>query len=290
MDPTGRVNPPGAEARPMSARAVALAVVALVAGCTSGLGPTPTPGPPAERVVAPGINESGISDIQALLSAHRATLEDRSYTLETRLTLRNASGGVRGRQHTTMRVDAAHDRVAIEQSGSGLFAPSASVQPLVSAYSTETATYARLVLGGDEAEVVYFRYPSDRWGDSSLFRDFPVSIGSYLSRPERVTVERTSVDGWIAYRLESVDDESAVSVELVVDSFGFVHSMAVTVPATHTIYGSFIDGTVTYALAYRAVGQTRLTRPAWLAEAIARTGDGPRPNASVRADPTAGVG
>ena len=273
----------------MSARPVALAAALLVAGCASALAPTATPPPNTERVVAPGLNESGITDVRALLSAHRAALENRSYTLETRLVLHNESGGVRGRQHTTMRVDPTHDRVAIEQSGSGLFAPSASVQPLVNAYSTEDATYARLALGDEASGVVYFRYPSDRWGDTALFRDFPISIGSSMSRPERVSVERTSVDGWIAYRVSSVDADSAVSVELVVDSFGFIHAMAVTVPATQTIYSSFIDGTVTYSLDYRAVGSTRLSRPAWLDEAVAQTADGPRPNASVRADPTARV-
>lgn len=240
-----------------------LVAVVFLAGCAGGLAPTPTPEPRDTSVVAPGVNATGITDFGRLLRAHRSATDGLSYTLEARLALRDPDGDLRGTTRTVFEIDADHERFEAVQSGTGAFAPPDGIQPLVSAYSDGNVTYVRYELGGRD-EPLYFSHRSNRFDDSYYFREFPIAIGPYVDEPERARVSRLTDDGWIAYRVVTLDDDSGVSVALTVDPFGFIRRLRTTLPAEKTPYGPFLAGTVTYDLEYRAVGRTDVSRPAWV--------------------------
>ena len=241
-----------------------LVAVVFLAGCAGGLAPTPTPEPRADPVVAPGVNATGITDFGRLLRAHRSATDGLSYTLVARLELRDPEGDLRGTTRTVFEIDADHERFEAVQTGTGAFAPPGAIQPLVSAYSDGNTTYVGYELGGDPDEPLYFSHRSNRFDDSYYFREFPIAIGPYVDEPARATVTRVTDDGWIAYRVVTVDDAAGVSVALTVDSFGFIRRLRTTLPAEKTPYGPFLAGTVTYDLEYRAVGRTDVSRPAWV--------------------------
>jgi hypothetical protein len=96
--------------------AVVLALTVALAGCQFGGGtatpatgtpdatatPTPTPGPFGEASLPPGVDESGVTDPDALMAAHASTLNGSSVTvaIEFRLTV-NGTGqdiGLRGKE------------------------------------------------------------------------------------------------------------------------------------------------------------------------------------------------
>lgn len=242
----------------------ALAAVLFLAGCAGGLAPTPTPETRADPVVAPGLNATGITDFGRLLEAHRSATSGLSYTLDARLALRDPDGDLRGTTRTVFEIDDDHERFEAVQTGTGAFAPPDSIQPLVTAYSDGNVTYVKYELGGGPEEPLYFSHRSNRFDDSYYFRDFPIALGPYVAEPERSTVRQITEDGWLAYRVTTVDEDSGVSVALTVDSFGFIRRLRTTLPAETTPYGPFLAGTVTYDLEYGAVGNTTVSRPAWV--------------------------
>lgn len=66
---------------------------------------TRTPSPTPEPLIAPGIGPEGVRDPFAVAAVHTNALTDRSFRFTDRLTVRNASGGLRYHRNETVAVD-----------------------------------------------------------------------------------------------------------------------------------------------------------------------------------------
>lgn len=251
---------------------VAVATLAVLSGCGAvGLldGPT-TPTPASPHVAAPGLGPTGVDRPGQLARAHRASLADVSYTLRTTVVVRWADGSMRAARSTTVWVgrdegDARPFR--LEQRATGDFPEALRPQVNISAWSPGSHTYVRIDPAARQAE--YTRYAGGIT-DAIVVLDGDEAIEIYLAPVGNATVEETSVDGWIAYRLVATAP-SGRRTTAVVDSFGQLRSLAVTLPASELpwLHG---DGHAVRTVRYDRIGNTTVERPAWVDDAIVATG------------------
>ncbi|WP_058826052.1 hypothetical protein [Haloferax sp. Q22] len=231
--------------------------------------PTPTPEP---RTVAPGVTTAGVENATLLAAAHRRAAANRSYrwTLGYRESI---AGDETGREVEVVHVEAPHVYVSEVQRAGRLRAfprPTASED----AYADGTTRYARRPTEPDGVAARVLD-PDVRDGTGRQASRAARYLDWYLSTDEtsvaRVTTPaNASVENEVAlYRIEGRGTDFPRSrgyrVEAVVEEGGFVRSMRVTYETR--------DGLgVEVWFAYDAVGETTVTRPAWLDRADGSSG------------------
>lgn len=255
--------------RRLGAAAALVAGIAVLAGCgAAGLlaDGTATPTQDARFVAAPGLDAEGVADVERLAAAHRASLRGTSYTLRTELVVRRPDGTERARRTTVLRVAADGRRFAMDRRATGAFPESIRPQRDRSAWSPGDHTFARFE---EEGRWAYARYP-DGIDRAVVVLDGHEAAGIYLGGLRNATVEEVTADGWLAYRLSATEPSGGETVA-VVDSFGLLRSMEVVLPASE-VFWLHGDGTAIRRLAYERVGDTTVTRPGWVDEAMVATG------------------
>ncbi|RDZ52587.1 hypothetical protein C5C07_12470 [Haloferax sp. Atlit-4N] len=230
---------------------------------------TPTPEP---RTVAPGVTTAGVENATLLAAAHRGAAANRSY----RWTLRyreSIAGDETGREVEVVHVEAPHVYVSeVERAGQlrAFPRPTASED----AYADGTTRYARRPAEPDGVAARVLD-PDVRDGPGRQASRAARYLEWYLSADETSVARVTSVtnatveSGTPLYRIEGRDTDFPRSrdyrVEAVVEEGGFVRSMRVTYETR--------DGLgVEVWFAYDAVGETTVTRPAWLDRADGSNG------------------
>lgn len=248
--------------------ALLLGTLVFLAGCGSALGGPGTgtePGPTTATpiyVAAPGINHQGVQDAPALARAHEASLAGQSYTVRLELTLLGPAGAELGGSVTELQVGPDRRRFRFDFRPRGDFPPDVDSQPRVEAYSNGTTTFERQTRPG---ETTYRAYNTT---DVAYLEVQPGAraVRRYLAIGEARQVEEVRHDGWIAYRLRLVETDGPRTVDAVVDTFGFVHELTVTMPRSD-LYPTPPNGTVVYEVSYTGVGETEVETPSWLEEA-----------------------
>lgn len=248
--------------------ALLLGALVLLAGCGSALGgpgtgtasgtATPTP----IYVAAPGVSHQGVQDPVALARSHRASLAGQSYTVRLELTLLGPEGEELGGSVTELRVGPDRRLYRFDFRPHGKFPPDVDSQPRIEAYSNGTTTFERQTRPGESTFRAYnttdVAYLEVQPGARAVHR--------YLSIGEARRVEEVSHDGWIAYRLRLAEPAGPRTVVAVVDTFGLVHELTVTMPRSD-LYPTPPNGTVVYSVRYTDVGETAVESPPWLGEA-----------------------
>lgn len=248
--------------------ALLLAGLVVLAGCGSalgGLGASPEPTPATATpvyVAAPGLSADGVDDPAQLARAHAASLRGQSYTVRLELVVYGPDGAERGGSVTELRVGPDRRRFRFDYRPRGGFPPDVAEQPRVEAYSNGTTTFERQTRP-DETQ--FRAYATEDTAYLSV-EPGPRAIQRYLAIGEARSVEETTVDGWIAYRVRLAEPDGPRTVEAVVDTFGLVHEVAVTRPRGD-LFPTPPEGTIRYEVRYAAVGGTTVEAPPWLGEA-----------------------
>ncbi|ELZ90048.1 hypothetical protein [Haloferax sulfurifontis] len=244
---------------------------ALTPTATTTTEPTPTPEPLS---VAPGVTTAGVENATRLAAAHRRAASNRSYrwTLGYRESI---AGDETGREVEVVLVEAPNVYVSeVERTGRlrAFPRPTASED----AYADGTTRYARRpaepdgvaarVLDSDVRDG-----PGRQASRAARYVDWYLSTDeTTVTRIERATTAAAEAGpGRARYRIEGRGTDFPRSrgyrVEAVVEEDGFVRSMRVTYETR--------DGLgVEVWFAYDAVGETTVTRPAWLDRADGSTG------------------
>lgn len=257
---------------------VTVVLVLLVAGCFGGTGtPTEGPGSPTEAPTAtatptatavsfedvsqpPGVDRSGVTDVDGLVSAHAATLTGTSATVDLSFYL--AVNGSERNVSLTGKVVPDGDRGWMEvglPDGVGTY------------YTADGTTYVRKRVDGDvqygTTDQVSAIPETPRFGTDERVR---TAIAAAEWEPVG-TVER---DGrtLLAFQASSVDPPNVntsgdttvnSSGRLLVDERGVVHHVSVRTTVEQP------DGSVTYALevSLTGVGSTTIEEPDWISRA-----------------------
>jgi len=231
--------------------------------------PTPTPEP---RTVAPGVTTASVENATRLAAAHRRAAANRSY----RWTLRYRESIARdetGREVEVVRVEAPHVYVSEVKRAGQLRAfprPTASED----AYADGSTRYARRPAEPDGVAARVLDPdvrdgPGRQASRAARYLDWYLSTDeTSVTRVESVT-NATAESGTALYRVQGRGTDFPRSrdyrVEAIVEESGFVRSMRVTYETR--------DGLgVEVWFAYDAVGETTVTRPAWLDRADGSTG------------------
>lgn len=285
--------------------AVALFVVAAtvtVAGC--GAAPTPTSEPanattasPAAssgtqtaRRVAPGVTADGVVDATALVQAHVRALTERSFTVTRRVRGVDTATNETTRELTaTWRIDTRdgfrgtyESRWAtVPQSLVGDRRPPAAV----STYRADETVARRIVTDAGDAGDADDAGDAGDTGDENVTFDRPPLTDTVLrltpalhrapiaalGDAEEVTVQSVTRDGTQRYRIAARLPENRIrsnrTVELLVTSEGRVTDIR------HQFVRDATGSVVTRTIRFRAVGETRVERPAWYETARNATSD-----------------
>jgi hypothetical protein len=254
----------------MNWRAVSVALAVVLAGC-GGLGnapgpagdrtgETPTLSPvsvpestPIPVTLPPGVTGANVTDANALVDAHLAAVQGRSYTLTVRVRVDDERSERLFRVETPTRYYQV-DRLAEPRGGTAQFADGDTV-------------YTRTEYGGG---VDFGSYD-----DPSPPRSQTVMLSRAFLQVDTVRVAETRVDGSPAYELTgqypvhpAVSSLANFSLRAVVEPDGFVRSMNVSYVRTGAD-----DGTsVTRSFVYSDVDATTVERPAWVDREFNSTG------------------
>ncbi|UPW01498.1 hypothetical protein M0R88_05180 [Halorussus gelatinilyticus] len=223
--------------------------------------------------LAPGLNESGVTDAWTLAEVHADTLRNRSYTVVSNLTARGLDDDREATADATTRVT--HDptrlvrrsNVSGDARSIGLFGQDMAV------WATENGTwYAVERANGTNyrkvAEVVRPTYGSrtDRDTLFVLFSALDTELAGTLTE-NGTTLHRVNATGVLnpeALASElNADSVRNVSLTALVDERGVVHEYRVAYTATHGDRTTRIERTTRFV----ALGETSVERPAWVAEA-----------------------
>ncbi|MFB6073653.1 MAG: hypothetical protein ABEJ89_01420, partial [Haloarculaceae archaeon] len=271
---------------------VAVAVLVLLAGCNGfggGGGATPTdtltpapivtPSPtPEDTSLAPGVEATGITDLDALTTAHRQAALNRSYTWNERTRLQSRIGNTSAtpnRNQTVYFEDATHYyRVTsrlVRRVNSRL-----RYFPGYARYANGSVMFTRWVPMGS-GTIRYVRQPvrpTDR-----RFAAFATSaLWKYLSEGD-AEVSVVLVDGRRNYAVTVTDNPlpqvnaTNYTARAVIAPDGFVRSLNVTYVGT--VNAARVRGH--YSFAYTAVNATTVPDPDWLQVARANATNGTFP-------------
>jgi len=282
-------------------RLLLVAVLVVLAGCSSPAAPSAGTSPPTETAtaapvptdapatfLAPGVTPRGVVDPVALARAHGERLRAGNVTVRVEESRRYANGTVRWRRTATQRVDAvdrpirSHYVGAFEGStrGSGLLSgfvrfPDAT---RVERYTVGDGAYHRYRFPSGDTWYVGAASPDPRLVDPGLVPLFwavetrvagrEVRDGTTRYRLEgsevadRTTFERAFVGG----RVATVRD---VSLDATVDGRGVVRRYRLT----YTVVRA--DGVVVRgreSVRFTDLGTTAVARPVWYGAAVNATG------------------
>jgi hypothetical protein len=259
----------------------------VLAGCSLPGGPAAeptetgavTPAPvPADRGLAPGLGDEGVTAPRALADAHAAALADRSYTLRANRTIRYPNGTVRERLTVHLRLGERRAYL-VETATAGPEAPVFLGRPPANAtfYSDGTIYLRRLSRDGETTynafEPVGGAGTWQYWARTVPFGGEGANPRSFVLRTFRAvptTLAATeTIDGERHYRLEGnrttapfeieIDAPRAVTLRATVTAAGLVRELSLS-------YEGVVDGErvlVTRRVAYKGVGSTSVERPEW---------------------------
>jgi len=244
----------------MDWRTVSVALAVVLAGCgalggasgpsgdRAGETPTLSPVPVPEVTTAPptlppGLAGANVTDANALVDAHLAAIQGRSYTLTVRVRVDDERSERRFRVETPTRYYRV-DRLADPRSDTAQFADGNSL-------------YTRTEYG-DSVEF-------GRYDDPSPPRSQTVMLSRAFLQVDSVRVAETRVEGDVAYELTgSYDTHPAiesfrnVSLRAVVEPTGLIRTLNIS-------YYRANDGSkVTRSFAYSDLDSTTVERPAWV--------------------------
>lgn len=263
-------------------RALAVVFLAFLAGCstfgaitdgseTQTVTPAPVPevtpsSGEAGAVDAPGITRQGIQDVDSLVAAHRAVIENESYVWHservTDRTVEPDNGTARTRQRLRVESDYRYGywttRGRIIRSGHTWFPTNVTV------FGDRNGTHVRYWEMGDRG-VTFERRPPTRV--SNGYENAATwAIRSYLEA-ENVTVAATRIDGERYYRLAGrgrsdpgVENYTAFGVRATVSGDGFVRSLN----ATYTVDEGNRQRELFYRYEYVSLGNTTVRQPEWV--------------------------
>jgi hypothetical protein len=286
------IPPDTAMKRPFVA-SVLLALVVVLAGCGAPFGssdagtaertltpavvPTDEPTPTTVPQLAPGIDGTGVTDPLALVEAHTAVLDERSYVLDRSLTVRYANGTVHRRQVTDARFAASRARYRIVSTYSGVpfdnesaaIATFANGDHVFLARTTNGSTIYELSHGFDGKPASPREVFADAFEGSeriySLFAGVETRVVDRVTRNEttryRIVGAAASDGGAVA---SQYGDPRNVTVSATIDTRGLVREYRLR-------YEGTLDGTtvsVVRRARYTAVGSTTVERPPWYEAAV----------------------
>ncbi|WP_276299229.1 DUF7537 family lipoprotein [Halorussus lipolyticus] len=223
--------------------------------------------------LAPGLNESGVTDAAALSSAHANYLRNRSYTVVSNLTARDLDGAVRARADRVRKV--AHDPLSVvsrsnvtgEPRRIGLYRYDMAVWSSQNDtwYAIERPNGTTYQRAGDDR-----RPPlASRTGRDSLFVLFSGLNTTLADTEDRGGTARYRVNSTgirspdaLASQLRA-DSVRNVSFSALVGDTGLVHEYAIEYTAVRGDNTTRIERTVRFT----ALGETTVERPAWVDEA-----------------------
>lgn len=254
--------------RPAVGVVVAVLVV-VIAGCGNPLN-SGEQTPATEdglTVAAPGVTGDGVEDPYRLARAHEASLRNRSYTLRSVVTEQWPNGSMRSRIDSTLRVANGHDRYVFEQRTRGSFSGFRPPDRTM-VWSDGNVTLLAIQQANSTA---YSRY--------AMQLTLPIPTGSrsvvrYLQHEDDTHIRQITIDGWVAYHIETVDrlnastSEDDIYVTAVVDSFGQIHRFNASLPAQYTEYSHVLSGRINTSLRYEELGRTTVRRPGWVDDAM----------------------
>jgi hypothetical protein len=276
------------------ALAVCLALLCVLAGC-NGLQPGATTDPrgppsvtPAEvphdmagGTLAPGLTDEGVVDAEALHSAHRRALANRSVTVGARYDRRFGDGATYetaatyrfGPNRTTSSVDVSLD------------GDPSSPYDRESRWTNGSVTYSRAVVDGS---VVYDRRPVTGPSDGRSYVEYRTeALGGTLAGLRVESVEYVgTVAGQRAYRVHGTLPEgsyrcteggdevpAAADVGLLVDERGLVRSVEQRVTRCRFGPDGNTEETIVSEVRFGALGETDPAAPEWVADARERIAD-----------------
>lgn len=264
--------------------AVAFFVVAAtvtVAGCgavptpmsepanatTASAAASPTGAQTAERVV-PGVTADGVVDATALVQAHVRALTERSFTVTRRVRGVDTATNETTRELTaTWRIDA-RDGFRGTYESRWVTVPQSLVcdrrpPEAVSTYRADETVSRRIVTDAGDAGDENVTFDRPPLTDTVLrltpaLHRAPVAA---LGDAEEVSVQSVTRDGTQRYRIAARLPENRIrsnrTVELLVTPEGRVTDIR------HRFVRDATGSVVTRTIRFRAVGETRVERPAW---------------------------
>lgn len=242
--------------------AVVAGLLLVGAGCVA---PTSQSAPP------PGLDDGAVTDANALVRAHTAALESRSFTVRSTTTTRPTDADYRVVLNRTWRVDPTGTirGSVVSTSGTVGDAPARYArQPDERASWREgTTTYRRVTADGDAT------YRRVDLFNSSVKLSAAIQRGTLyrLNTRTETTVTPVSRDGSRRYRIEAKLNDTAVttnaSMTLLVDTDGVVR----TIRTNRTVQYRSGPRVVTRTVRIEGVGNTTVDRPDWYPTAVDAT-------------------
>lgn len=245
---------------PSARLAVTVALLAVLAGCGAGAPETATPVTPApvptdgDRTgvgggLAPGVDETGIYDADALLGAHFAWLANTSYTVRLSSVRRYRNGSLRARHDRILRVaedGRFHYVLTVERRGGR--------DQRIDRWRSGDGAYAAVTVANNTTYRSLDRPRTPRLVTrAELLRLFRFV-------PSRVSNERTE-DGTTRYRViggpRDIPPLSNVSYALLLTEGGHIRSYRVTYNTTRQEQLRQVTVTATFS----AVGTTTVDLP-----------------------------
>jgi hypothetical protein len=267
-----------------------LALVVVLTGCggptsvapDSTVTPAPLPETDTQGKIAPGVTGDGVVDARTLANAHVAHLENRSYTLTVKHTVRYENATLR--EQLFIRLLLTADRkyvVATRTTGpeAPLFLGKPSAQAV---FWSDGSQYARRLTRDGTTTVTEFQ-PSDGagswryWARTAPFGGGVSSPRAFFS--ETLSAIPTRLEGSnrmgedTVYQLVGDDSSTAINgienpravlLQLNVTATGLVRSLSLKYNGT--VEGELV--TATRTVRYTAVGDTTVGRPEWVDKAL----------------------
>lgn len=267
-------------------RLLAVALLAVVAGCGAVVGPsgpteTVTPAPvvtptPVDEpiVVAPGVTTDGVEDLERLIDSHRRAVWNTSYAWEE-VTRESFASGNRTATRPRTRWVVFEDESTYRRHVSEFETRGASAFMNVrdyEHYAADGVTYAKWdVLGQSRTE-----YDRSEEHDPSGNLGVPITSFQRFLALENATVTR--VDGEARPHFEVRGTRSTVNgygevtdfrARAIVREDGLIRHVNVSFDAAR---GELVG--VQYSSTYSRLGNATVTPPEWVSEARERTGEG----------------
>lgn len=248
----------------MRAGLAGVILLLTLAGCQSGVPGAPSPTvtvTPAPYLSAPGLTVSGIEDVDRLARAHEAALEGHPYSVRMNLTVHWPNGSLRGGTVIRIHMGADHDRFRLVSRTFGDYPLDGTTPPAIAAWSNGSRTILKRTYPD---RVDYRAYDADDTGWDEAPPDAS-TIRTYLGGMTRSNVSEIGPSDRRRYLVVATDGSR--TVRAIVTPSGLVREFTAVRPAASLLHLN-IDGTATVRVRYDAVGETNVSRPPWLAEAI----------------------